>query len=92
MMAEMYKQLIGLNVDLYSHGLKMYKTIADYQLKSGAEPEFWESKKVMDIVASIAAETGATGWEDSMYHKEKLKNWWERFYNKLNQDLNKVSL
>ncbi|MFP3242380.1 aldehyde ferredoxin oxidoreductase N-terminal domain-containing protein [Caldisphaera sp.] len=92
MMAEMYKQLIGLNVDLYSHGLKMYKTIADYQLKSGAEPEFWESKKVMDIVASMAAETGATGWEDSMYHKEKLKNWWERFYNKLNQDLSKVSL
>ncbi|AFZ71014.1 aldehyde:ferredoxin oxidoreductase [Caldisphaera lagunensis DSM 15908] len=89
LMSYMYKEMLNVNKDLYSHGLKMYKMIADYQLRSGAEPEYWESKKVMDIVASLAAETGITGWEDTMYHREKLKNWWERFYNKLNQELNK---
>ncbi|PMP87956.1 MAG: glyceraldehyde-3-phosphate:ferredoxin oxidoreductase [Caldisphaera sp.] len=90
MMARMYKELLGIDIDPYRHGLKMYKMIADYQLKSNAEPIYWESKKVMDIIASIAAETNAIGYEDSMYHREKLKVWWDRFFNKVNDIISKI--
>ncbi|MGC9112221.1 aldehyde ferredoxin oxidoreductase N-terminal domain-containing protein [Acidilobus sp.] len=87
----LYKEMLGAELDVYKHGLLTYKRIAEYQAKSEATPEPWESRKVMDAIASLAAETGVHGWEDAMYHTEKMAEWWNRFYKKLQEELNKVS-
>lgn len=90
MLGDLYKEMYGIDVDIYAHGLKIYKAIAEYQRLSKAEPMLWESRKVMDVVASIAVESGAKGWEDAMYHREKLVGWWNRFHAKLEEELAKV--
>jgi glyceraldehyde-3-phosphate dehydrogenase (ferredoxin) len=87
----LYRDIVGVNVDLYKHGLSTYRKIAEYQVKSGAAPEPWESKKVMDIIASLAAETGVHAWEDAMYNEQKMMDWWKRFYDRLNKELNSPS-
>ena len=91
MLQAMYREMLGEDVDLYRHGLKMYSLIAEYQKRSGAEPTLWESKKVMDMIATIATESGAKGWEDAMYHREKIVEWWNRFYRKLEEELSKAA-
>ncbi|MCE4607427.1 MAG: glyceraldehyde-3-phosphate:ferredoxin oxidoreductase [Caldisphaeraceae archaeon] len=90
MISRMYKSIFGVEVDPLKHGLKMYKAIAEYQLKSGAEPVFWESRKVIDIIASIAAEAGTPNWEDAMYHIEKMREWWSRFYKKVKDTIDSL--
>ena len=90
MLERMYRQILGVEVDIYSHGMSAYKTIATYQRLSKSTPVPWESKRVIDAIASLAAEGGAPGWEDSMYHREKVIEWWNRFYRKIEDELSKV--
>ncbi len=79
----LYKELGYYSGDLKKHALSVYKEIAKYNIKAGAEPVPWESKKTMDIVATIAAELGAEGWETGVGNKQKLLDWWNRFYGRL---------
>ena len=90
MLEGMYKTVLGVDLDLYSHGVSAYKTIAMYQQLSKSTPVPWESKRVVDAMASLAAEGGAPGWEDSMYHREKVIEWWNRFHRKLEEELSKA--
>ncbi len=87
-LGRLYSDLLGADLDVYKHGLETYKLIAKYQSLSEATPVPWESKKVMDAIASLAAETGVTSWETAMYQRDKMLEWWNRFYRKLNEELN----
>ncbi|MGC9209696.1 MAG: aldehyde ferredoxin oxidoreductase N-terminal domain-containing protein [Acidilobus sp.] len=91
MLGGLYKSMLGVDLDVYSHGLQVYKTIAEYQARANATPVPWESKRVIDSIASLAAESGVPGWEDAMYHREKVIEWWNRFYRKLEEELSKVT-
>ncbi|NAZ31403.1 MAG: glyceraldehyde-3-phosphate:ferredoxin oxidoreductase [Acidilobus sp.] len=91
MLDDMYELLLNVKLDVYIHGLAVYKTIAEYQKKANAAPAPWESKRVIDAIASLAAESGLQGWDDAMYRKEKIIEWWNRFYRRLEQELSKVS-
>ncbi len=90
MLEGMYKLLLGVELNLHEHGLSIYRTIAKYQMMSGSAPVPWESKRVIDAIASLAAESGTPGWEDSMYHREKIIEWWNRFYRRLEEELSRV--
>ncbi len=74
-----YREL-GVDLDPDSYASRIYARIASYQVRAGAEPVPWESRKTMDLVATIAAELGIQGWEDALANREKLHEWWRRFY------------
>jgi len=74
---------LGLDGDPAGRAASLYRRIADYQGKAGAEPVPWESRKTMDVVATIAAELGIRGWEDAVGDRERLYEWWERFYGEI---------
>jgi glyceraldehyde-3-phosphate dehydrogenase (ferredoxin) len=62
----------------------MYREIVAYQEKAGAEPVPWESRKTIDLVASIAAEVGNTDWADKIAKDPRAAlEWWKRFHSKI---------
>ena len=81
-----YREL-GEDLDPEAYPMKVYAMIATYQVRAGAEPVPWESRKTMDLVATIAAELGIVGWEDALARREKLVDWWNRFYETVRGEL-----
>ncbi|MEB3844535.1 MAG: aldehyde ferredoxin oxidoreductase [Desulfurococcales archaeon] len=79
----LYNELAGASVDLAGHSLETYRNIAVYNRRAGAEPVPWESRKTMDVVATIAAEIGVKGWESRVGDREALLDWWARFKSEL---------
>ncbi len=81
MLPLLYRELWGVDVDLEEHAKKMYKLIIEYQEKAGAEPRPWESRKTIDVVATIAAETGNEEWARRFAenYTEAAREWWEKF-------------
>ncbi len=75
----LYRELAGIEVDIDEHALKTYRRIAEYNRRSGAEPVPWESRKTMDIVATIAAELGVKEWEGAVGDRDRLLSWWRQF-------------
>ena len=84
----LYREILGVDVELVPYALDIYRRIREYSRRAGAEPVPWESRKTMDIVATIAAELGVKGWE-AIPPREKLLEWWHRFYSELNRLLDK---
>ncbi len=81
MLSLLYREIWGVNVDLEKHAKKTYKKIIEYQEKAGAAPVFWESRKTIDIISTIAAEMGNEEWvrrfaED---YRGAAREWWEKF-------------
>ncbi len=82
----LYTEILGLpDIDAIEKSRKIYRRIAHYQLKAGAEPRPWESRKTMDIITTIAAELEAPGWRDILGNYDKVLSWWHRFYDKLRE-------
>lgn len=79
----LYREVLGVDVDLYESSRGLYRRIALYQVRAGAEPKPWESRKTMDLVATIAAEVGYPGWESLVGNYDAILEWWHQFYGKL---------
>ncbi|MET1101077.1 MAG: aldehyde ferredoxin oxidoreductase N-terminal domain-containing protein [Pyrodictiaceae archaeon] len=81
MLAKLYRDIWGVEVNLEEHAKKMYRLIIEYQSRAGAEPVPWDSRKTMDMVASMAAETGLDKWVEkyNLSGAKGLYEWWERF-------------
>ncbi|GAB6148676.1 aldehyde ferredoxin oxidoreductase N-terminal domain-containing protein [Stetteria hydrogenophila] len=74
----------GAAVDPPSHARVMYREIAEYRRRAGAEPVPWESRKTMDLVATIAAEVGSHEWAERIARDPQAAlEWWRRFRAKL---------
>ncbi len=68
----LYREVTGMepNKDLY-------RQIAEYSIKAGAEPRPWESRRAMELVSAIAREVGAKDW--SFNTTEDYMRWWTTF-------------
>lgn len=79
----LYRELIGVEVDVVKHSAETYKKLIEYQEKAGAVPVFWESRKTIELVATIAAEVGRVDWSEKIITRlEAAREWWERFKKK----------
>lgn len=82
---DLHREVYGFNEGIYERAKKTYRRIALYQLRAGAEPQPWESRKTMDIVATMAAEIKVPGWEGIIGNYEAIRDWWIRFYSKIKE-------
>ncbi len=80
---ELYK-LYGVENAEKRH-VEIYKLIIKYQDLAGVNPEYWDSKKIIDYMARAAEEYGSEEWSSRFaLNKEKAaREWWNRFYHKL---------
>ncbi len=67
-----------LGIDIASVSAEIYKNIASYNKLAGAEPRPWESKKAMDIVATIARVMKHSEWAQRFERGEGYA-WWNEF-------------
>lgn len=68
-------------VDIKERGRNIIKEIYEYNKISGAEPAFWESERVKDIIILLAKETGNPWYERFEADRENaLREYWERFW------------
>lgn len=83
---KLYEKYYGIK-DLNERYKQLYKKIMEYQDLSGAKPTFWESKKIIDYLANAAKEYGNDEWNAkfSLNKEEATREWWEKFYAKLNE-------
>ena len=89
MLPLLYKEMWGVDVDLDAHAREMYRRIAEYDRRAGAEPRFWESMKARDVVVSIASEIKSAEWVER-FSKDPwgaAREWWNRFYAKVKEIL-----
>ena len=76
----LYRELIGVEVDVVKHSAETYKKLIEYQEKAGAVPAFWESRKTIELVATIAAEVSRMDWSEKIITRPGVaREWWERF-------------
>ncbi len=74
-------EALGVGVDPLAHARRMYRLVADYRERAGAPPVPWETRKTMDILATIAAEMGAGEWAERLARStEAALEWWRRFH------------
>ncbi|KSW11744.1 hypothetical protein CF15_02710 [Pyrodictium occultum] len=84
LLERMYRELLGVDVDLSSHAAETLRKIAVYQLEAGAEPRPWETRKTVDMVAGIAWEVGSRDWAERLLKDPSAaREWWERFRRRL---------
>ena len=85
----LYKELLGVDVDLDNHAKIYYKKIAEYAIKAKAVPEPWEGSKTMDLISSIASELSVKEWMErfSSEFSKSIAEWWRRFYMKICKEL-----
>ncbi len=85
LLKHLYSRL-GLG-DPFERAAKTYALIARYQELAGAEPRPWESRKTIDIVASMASEVGVEEWtlKFAKNLKEAAHEWWNRFKSKIDE-------
>ncbi|RLG77748.1 MAG: aldehyde ferredoxin oxidoreductase [Thermoprotei archaeon] len=89
LLPHLYKEILGVDVDLDEHAKKIYKRIAEYNKKAGVVPKFWEGMKSRDVVVSMASEMKVESWIGK-FSKDPwgaAQEWWTRFWNKVNEIL-----
>ncbi len=80
----LYRDVWGIDVDLVGHAKQVLAGIYEYQVRAGAEPRPWESRKTIDMVAGIAAEMGAHEWAVRLASEPgAAREWWERFHRRV---------
>ena len=86
LLPHLYREVLGINVDLVEHANKMLRSVLEYQEKAGAAPAPWESRRVVDMVAGIAAEMGFEEWAFRLASSEDAAfEWWRRFYARIRE-------
>ncbi len=83
----LYKELLGIDVNLDEHTKEMYRKIVEYAKRAKAEPVYWEGSKTKDVVITIANEVSAKEWSDKFASEPEgaIKEWWSRFRKKLDE-------
>jgi glyceraldehyde-3-phosphate dehydrogenase (ferredoxin) len=72
---------LGVEADPLANARRMYRLIADYRERAGAPPVPWETRKTMDLLATIAAEMGAGEWAERLAESPgEALEWWRRFH------------
>jgi glyceraldehyde-3-phosphate dehydrogenase (ferredoxin) len=86
---QLYKHVHGVDVELTDHAKKVYRKIAEYQLKAGSYPTFWESAKVIELLGSMACEYGSESWCEKFRRnpREAAWEWWIRFLRRISEHL-----
>lgn len=93
LLPHLYRELLGVEVDVVRRSAETYKRFVEYQEKAGAVPAFWESRKTIELVATIAAEVGRVDWSEKMLVNLKAaREWWERFKKKLIEVIDAISV
>ncbi len=88
-LGDMYRDLLGIDVNLREHALRAYRRIAEYSMLAKAEPRMWEGRKPRDIVFMLAGEVGSEEWA-SRFARDPVKSaleWWTRFYGEVSRTL-----
>lgn len=70
-------------IDLEDHARGLGRRILDYNKKAGAQPVFWESRRVKDIIYNYLIDF------NSISPNKELGNWVHRFGNSLNVNARK---
>lgn len=64
----------------------LYRMIAEYSVKAGAQPMPWESSRAADVVSTLAKEIGSKEWV--FESKGDYDEWWRRYKVALDKALN----
>ncbi len=89
---ELYKSVYGVDIDVLERSKVVYAKIVEYQRLAGALPQFWESKRVLDILHKMALEYDSKEWSEKFEQNtlDAAREWWERFYRALKEELKGV--
>ncbi len=81
---DLYREFLGIELDIRRYAIDCYKRILEYQKKAKALPVFWESKRVLELIARGACEFGSKEWCDMLSKDliESARDWWKRFLDK----------
>ncbi|WP_048058316.1 glyceraldehyde-3-phosphate:ferredoxin oxidoreductase [Pyrococcus yayanosii] len=60
----LFMEAYGVNVDMEEHAKKQMRKLIEYAKKAGYEPVFWDSMRVIDLVAAGAEEFGNEAWAE----------------------------
>lgn len=67
----LFMEAYGKNVEMEEHAKKMIRKLINFAKKAGYEPVFWDSMRVIDLVAKGAEEFGNERWAER-FKKEKV--------------------
>jgi glyceraldehyde-3-phosphate dehydrogenase (ferredoxin) len=91
LLEKLYQEVWGIDTNLRRHAAHKLLLIEAYLEKAGAQPQPWESRKTIDMVASIAAETGVAEWATRLAtDPDAAREWWTRFNRKKLQLLARI--
>jgi len=81
-MQDLFKYIYNLDINLTEYSKNCYREIIDYSIKSDSLPQFWESKKVIQIFQQMSCKYGADEWckkfsKDLNY---TALQWWNQFF------------
>ncbi|ASJ05372.1 glyceraldehyde-3-phosphate:ferredoxin oxidoreductase [Thermococcus barossii] len=60
----LFMEAYGVNVDMEEHARKQLKRLIEYTRKAGYSPVFWDSMRVIDLVAAGSEEFGNERWAE----------------------------
>ncbi|AAL80588.1 glyceraldehyde-3-phosphate:ferredoxin oxidoreductase [Pyrococcus furiosus DSM 3638] len=58
----LFMEAYGVSIDMEEHAKKQIRKLIDYLKKAGYEPVFWDSMRVIDLVAKGSEEFGNENW------------------------------
>ncbi|UXD21601.1 aldehyde:ferredoxin oxidoreductase [Ignicoccus pacificus DSM 13166] len=82
LLPKMYEEVYESPVD-EEYARSIYKEIAIYNKKAGAEPVPWETKKTYDLVATMAENMGSE-WAEKFRRGEGIA-WWKEFKQRVDE-------
>ncbi len=84
MLEKMYTEFTGMKPNK-----NLYRELAEYSIKAGAQPRPWESSRAADVVATLAKEIGSKEWV--FESRADYDEWWRRYKVTLDKQLGVVS-
>ncbi len=67
----LFLEAYGENVDMEGHSHKQLKRLIDFAKKAGYEPVFWDSMRVIDLIAGGSREFGNEKWA-TRFEEDKI--------------------
>ncbi|NPA84701.1 MAG: aldehyde ferredoxin oxidoreductase [Crenarchaeota archaeon] len=83
MLSRMYEEVVGLKVGPET-AKAVYREVALYNIKAGAEPVPWESRKTYDVVETMALRVMPEKWGKA-FKEGRGYEWWRRFKERVDQ-------
>jgi len=67
----LFMDVYGENVDMEEHAKRQIRRLIEYEKKAGYEPVFWDSMRVIDLIAKGSEEFGNQKWA-GMFREDKI--------------------